>query len=69
MPKRDEVTGEYRRRPNEELYDVLLNKYLGDKIKKNKMGGIRTMYGGEVRCIQSFGGETSGKETTWKTYA
>ena len=50
------------------MRSVLLNKYyLGDKIKKNEMGGTCTKYGGEVRCIQSFGGETSRNETTWKT--
>jgi hypothetical protein len=26
-------------------------------------------YGRQKRCIQGFGGETWGKETTWKTYA
>jgi len=39
------------------------------KVKNNKMGGACGMYGGEENCIQNFGGETSGKETTWKTYA
>jgi len=46
----------------------VLNKYyLDDKIKKHEMGGTCTKYGGKVRCIQSFGGETGGNETTWKT--
>jgi hypothetical protein len=27
------------------------------------------MYEREERCIQDFGGETCGKETTWKTQA
>jgi len=27
------------------------------------------MYGGDERYIQGFGGETSGKETTWETQA
>jgi len=27
------------------------------------------MYGREERCIQGFGGETSGKNTTWETQA
>jgi len=31
---------------------------LGDKIKKNEMG---TMYGGEERHIQGFGGKPEGK--------
>ena len=34
------------------------------------MGAVRSMYGGEERRIQQgFGGETWGKETTWKTQA
>ena len=38
----------------------------GDKIKKNEMGGVYSTYGGEVRRIQGFGGETGRKETTWE---
>ena len=37
-----------------------------DKIEKNELGGACSAYGGEERCIQGFGGETWGKETTWK---
>ena len=29
-----------------------------DKIEKNEMSGACSDYGGEERCIQSFGGET-----------
>ena len=48
-PKRDEVTGEWRK----------LHKYCsGDKIEKNGMGGAYSPYGGGERCIQDFGGET-----------
>jgi len=39
------------------------------KMEKNEMGGACNAYGGEERCIQGFGGETCGKETTWKTQA
>jgi len=31
------------------------------------MGGACGTYGGEEKCVQGFGGETRGKETTWKT--
>jgi len=31
------------------------------------MGVACSAYGGEERCIQGFGGETSGKEATWRT--
>ena len=47
---------------------MLLNQYCsGEQIDKYEMGGPRNTYGGEQRCIQSFGWETWGKETTWKT--
>ena len=39
----------------------------GDQNKKNEMGGERSTYGGEDRCILGFGGENWEKETTWKT--
>ena len=32
--------------------------YSGDKIEKNVMGGARSMYEGQEKCIQGFGGET-----------
>jgi hypothetical protein len=36
---------------------VLLTKcYLGDKIKKNELGRACSMYGGEERYIEGFGG-------------
>ena len=39
---------------------VLTKYYLGDQMK-NEMGGACSMYGGQERCIQCFGGETEGK--------
>jgi hypothetical protein len=40
-PKRDEVTGEWRKLHNEELNDLYSSTmhYLGDQITKNEMGG------------------------------
>jgi hypothetical protein len=31
------------------------------------MGGACSTYEGKEKCIQDFGGETLGKQTTWKT--
>jgi len=33
------------------------------------MGGAFSVYGGEERRMQGFGGETWVKETTWETQA
>ena len=38
-------------------------------ISGYEIGGTCNTYGGQERCIQSFGGETWGNETTWKTQA
>jgi hypothetical protein len=59
-PKRDEVTAEWRRLHNKELYaSLLLTKYhSGDQVKQTEMGRTCGTYGGEKRCIQGFSGET-----------
>jgi hypothetical protein len=72
-PKRDEVTGEWRRlgkRGTLRSVGVFLTKYYrGDPIKKNEMGGACGKYGRQERCLQDFGWETSWKEVTCKTKA
>jgi hypothetical protein len=58
-PKRDEVTGEWRRLHNKELYALYSHQYhSGDQVKKTEMGRTCGTYGGEERCIQGFSGET-----------
>jgi hypothetical protein len=65
-PKRDEVTEERRKIHNEELQDLHLSPTTVRVIKiENQMGGACSTY--VERRIQGFGGETRGKETTWKT--
>jgi len=58
-PKRDEVTGEWRK-IHEELNDLYCSTNINQDIKsrKNEMGMALGMYGGEERCIQGFGGKT-----------
>jgi hypothetical protein len=58
-PKTDEVTGEWRRLHNKELYALYSSQYhSGDKVKNTEMGRACGTYGGEERCIQVFSGET-----------
>jgi hypothetical protein len=66
-PKRKKkVKGEWREQGA--LGSVLLTKCSsGDQITKNEVGEACSMYGEEETCIQGFGGEMKGKETTWKT--
>jgi hypothetical protein len=35
------------------------------KSRRMETGGACSTYVGEERCIQGYGGETGGKETTW----
>jgi hypothetical protein len=54
-PKRDEVTGEWRKLHNEELnYLYSLPNIV---IKKNEMGWACATYGRGERCAQGVGGE------------
>ena len=59
-PKRDEVTGEWRKLHKRELNDLYYSPNLSDKIK-NEMSWARSRYGGEEIFIQDFGGEPEGK--------
>ena len=59
-PKRDEVTGEWRKIYNEELNDLYCSLITFRMIKSRRMrwaGHVECM-GGEESCIQSYGGET-----------
>jgi hypothetical protein len=57
-PKRDEVTGEWRKLHNEELNDLYsLPNFGGGKIKKNEMGWTCGAPGGGEKCAQGFGEE------------
>ena len=59
-PKRDEVTGVWRKLYNEELNDLYSSPQYcsGNKVEKNEMDVTCSACGGEERCIQGFGGET-----------
>jgi len=55
--KRDEVTEEWRKLHNEELYDLYYSPS-ARVIKSREVGGACSAYGGEERRMHGFGGET-----------
>ena len=67
-PKRDKVTGEWRKSHNEELSDLYSLPNIVRVVKSRRMrwaGHVARM--GEGRGVQSSGGETGGKETIGET--
>jgi hypothetical protein len=59
-PKRDKVTGEWRKLHHEELKDLYsaLSIIRVIKLRRMEMGGACSTYGGEEIFIEGFGGET-----------
>jgi hypothetical protein len=51
-PKRDEVTGDWRKLHNEELHNVCSSpNIINDKVKVDEMGRTGSTNGGEEACI------------------
>jgi hypothetical protein len=57
-PKREGVTGEWRKLHNEELNDLYCS---GDKIEKNEMGGACSAHGGSRGVYRVLVGKPEGK--------
>jgi hypothetical protein len=56
--KRIEVTGEWRKLHNEELYDLYTSpNIIKPYVKNNEMGGACSTYGAEEKYTQGFGVE------------
>ena len=65
----DEVTGKWRELHNEELNYLYSSPNIVRVVKLRTIRrAVQIVRTGE-RCIQGFGGETLGKETTWETPA
>jgi len=50
-----------------QLFLFLTKYYAGDQIKKNKMGGESSTYGGGEKCIQEFGRKPDRKRPLGRT--
>jgi hypothetical protein len=73
-PKRDEVTGEWRKLHNEELHNLysspdIIRQGKASQVKANEVGGACGTRGRGEKSVQGFGGKARRKETTWKTKA
>jgi hypothetical protein len=67
-PKRDEVTGEWRKLHTEELQSLYSSPDI-IKVKASEVGGARGTHGRGEKSVQSFGGKARRKETTGNSKA
>ena len=67
-PKKDEVTGEWRRLHNKELYALYFspNTMQVIKLRRLRWAGHVERVGGEYRCMHGLNGETIQKESLEK---
>jgi hypothetical protein len=67
-PKRDEVTGEWRKLHSEELHILYSSPNIIRQIKSRRLkwAGHDTHRRGE-ECVHGFDGKARRKETTWET--
>jgi hypothetical protein len=65
------LRGARRKQQNKELIELYskLSIVQVTKSRRIRWAGHVARMGGDKRCIQGFGANTRGKETTWKTQA
>jgi hypothetical protein len=65
-PKRDEVTGEWRKLHNGEPHNLYSSPDIvkADQIKENEMGRACGTHGRGEKRVEGFGGKAQRKETT-----
>jgi hypothetical protein len=65
-PKRDEVTGEWRKLHNVEIHNLYSSPDITRQVKSRGACGT---HGRGDKTVEGFGGKARRKETTWKTKA
>jgi hypothetical protein len=66
-PKRNEVTGDWRKLHNEELRILYSSPNIIRQVKSRRMRWARRgMHARGEECMQGFDGKARRKETTWK---
>jgi hypothetical protein len=68
-PRRDDVTGDWRKLHNKELQNLLSSPDIISQVKANEVGGAYGTHGRGEKSVQGFGGKVRRKETTRKTKA
>jgi hypothetical protein len=68
-PKRDEVTGEWRKLHSEELHILYSSPDIIRQIKSRRMRWAEHVARMGEECVQGFDGKARRKETTWKATA
>jgi hypothetical protein len=68
-PKRDEVTGEWRKLRNEELHILYSSPNIIREIKSRRIRWAEHVARIGEECVQGFDMKARRKETTWKTKA
>jgi hypothetical protein len=68
-PKRDEVTGEWRKLHNEEIHNLYSSPDIIRQVKANEVGGACGTHGRVEKSVQGFCGKARRKETTGNTKA
>jgi hypothetical protein len=66
-PKRNEVTGDWRKLHNEELRILYSSPNIIRQVKSRRMRWARHVACMGEECMQGFDGKARRKETTWKT--
>jgi hypothetical protein len=64
MPKRDDITGDWRKLHIEELHALYYSRTIVQVIKFRRLRWARHVARMGERLVQGFGGETLGKDTT-----